>query len=169
VSAELEPEAPTQLAPEAGWEVRQASGDDVVAVAQSLDRLLVELGGKRPSPEELEEATRALIEDPRAGVLLIAEAEGHLVGVLAASWQHAIHVPGRYGTIQDLWVDPGWRSRKVGNGLVEALAELAGAQGISRLEVGLPRESFAAIEATERFYRSNGFDHLGPRMRRLLT
>ena len=31
--------------------------------------------------------------------------------MLAASWQRAIHVPGRYATIQDLWVTPAWRSR----------------------------------------------------------
>jgi branched-chain amino acid aminotransferase len=91
-----------------------------------------------------------------------------IVGVLAASWQYAIHVPGRYGTIQDLWVHPEWRSRALGRKLVEALVGLAGEQGIARLEVGLPQESFAQLAATERFYLSNGFSNLGPRMRRLL-
>jgi GNAT superfamily N-acetyltransferase len=168
VSPEVEPEAPARPAPAAAWQVRPASADDVVSVARALDQLLVELGGKRPSTTELETATRTLVDDPGAGALLVAEAEGEIVGVLAASWQHAIHVPGRYGTIQDLWVDPAWRSRKVGQGLVEALAALAREQGVGRLEVGLPRESFAAIEATERFYRGNEFEPLGPRMRRLL-
>ncbi len=40
---------------------------------------------------------------------------------------------------------------------------------MARIEVGLPRETFAAIGATEAFYRVNGFEHLGPRMRRLLS
>ncbi len=166
---EVEPEAPARPAPDdQGWRVRPASGSDVPAVARALDQLLVELGGKRPSVEEMEVEARALVDDPVAGALLVAEAEGEIVGVLAASWQRAPHVPGRYGTIQDLWVDPDWRSRKVGQGLVKALAETAREQGIGRLEVGLPRESFAAIAATERFYTSNGFALLGPRMRRLL-
>lgn len=152
----------------AGVCVRSASGGDAPAVAAAVEALLIELGGARPSPAQLEEAARELIEDGQAGALLVAEAGGEIVGVLAASWQHAIHVPGRYGTIQDLWVHPDWRSRAVGRDLVEGLVALAGELGIGRLEVGLPQESFAQIDATERFYLGNGFEQLGPRMRRLL-
>ena len=79
--------------------------------------------------------------------------EGEIVGVLSASWQRALHVPGRYATIQDLWVDPEWRSRRVGAALVDELVALCGKQGVARIEVGLPRESFDAIRATEAFYR----------------
>jgi para-aminobenzoate synthetase len=169
VSAEAGPEAGVHPAAGERWLVRPATDEDLTAVAWALDRLLVELGGKRPSVEEMEAEARELVADPSAGALLVAEAGGEVVGVLAASWQRAPHVPGRYGTIQDLWVDPNWRSRKVGQGLVEALAGTAQERGVDRLEVGLPRESFAAIAATERFYQDNGFEHLGPRMRRLLS
>jgi GNAT superfamily N-acetyltransferase len=153
---------------EAPARVRQAAPADAPAVAAAVEALLVELGGERPSSAELEEASRHLIEDPEAGALLVAEAEGEIVGVLAASWQHAIHVPGRYGTIQDLWVREDWRSRAIGRQLVDALVELAGEAGVARLEVGLPQEDFPQLAATERFYLDNGFTHLGPRMRRLL-
>ena len=73
----------------------------------------------------------------------MAEAGGEdgIVGVLAASWQHAIHVPGRYGTIQDLWVHPDWRSRAIGRELLAAFFELAREEGAKRVEVGLPRET----------------------------
>jgi GNAT superfamily N-acetyltransferase len=96
------------------------------------------------------------------------EGVGKVVGVLAASWGRALHVPGRYLTIQDLWVRSEWRSAGVGAGLVEGLADRAAAEGVRRIEVGLPRESFEAIRATERFYLANGFEPLGPRLRRLL-
>lgn len=148
--------------------VRAARSDDVAGVADGIERLLVELGGERPDRGELEAATRALVEDPRLGSLLVAESdEGRIVGVCATSWQHAVHVPGRYGTLQDLWVDPEWRSRAVGRALLEALFELAREEGLPRIEVGLPQDSFAAIEATRAFYLANGFRPLGPRMRRL--
>jgi GNAT superfamily N-acetyltransferase len=148
--------------------VRAASVEDAPGVAAAVEALLIELGGERPSTAELEEAARALAEGREAGALLLAEADGAIVGVCAASWQHAVHVPGRYGTIQDLWVHPDWRSRALGRELVEALAGLAGTLGIGRLEVGLPQEGFAQLGATERFYLGNGFSPLGPRMRRLL-
>jgi GNAT superfamily N-acetyltransferase len=154
----------------AACRVREASPEDAPAIADAVAELLVELSGAGPPPHALEGATRELAGDGEKGALLVAEAGGEdgIVGVLAASWQHAIHVPGRYATIQDLWVHPDWRSRAVGQALVETFCELARAAGAKRIEVGLPRESFERIDATEAFYRANGFTHLGPRMRRKL-
>lgn len=148
--------------------VREAGSEDVEGVATAVESLLAELGGRTPSPAEMEAEVQALLDDPQGGSVLIAEADGEIVGVLTASWQRAIHVPGVYATIQDLWVDEDWRSRGVGAELVEAIASQARTRGVSRLEVGLPRETFAAIASTESFYRRNGFEPLGPRMRRLL-
>jgi GNAT superfamily N-acetyltransferase len=148
--------------------VREASVGDVGAVAAAVESLLLELGGRRPERNVMEAEVQALLDDPQGGSVLIAEAGGTIVGVLTASWQRAIHVPGVYATVQDLWVDEDWRSRGVGAELVEAIASQARTRGVSRLEVGLPRETFAAIASTESFYERNGFEHLGPRMRRLL-
>jgi GNAT superfamily N-acetyltransferase len=148
--------------------VREAGAGDVERVATAVEALLAELGGRCPERPVLEAEVRALLDDPAGGSVLIAEADGEIVGLLSASWQRAIHVPGVYATIQDLWVDEGWRSRGVGAELVEAIASQARTRGVSRLEVGLPRETFAAIASTESFYERNGFEHLGPRMRRLL-
>ena len=152
------------------WEVREAAEADVPAVAGAIGRLLVELSGGGPAASELEEATIELVRDRGMGALLVAEAGGEdgIVGVLAASWQHAVHVPGRYGTIQDLWVHPEWRSKAIGHDLIEAFCDRAREVGAKRIEVGLPREDFERIDATEAFYRANGFEHLGPRMRRKL-
>jgi branched-chain amino acid aminotransferase len=150
------------------WNVRPAGPEDVPAAAHAVGELLDELGGRRPSAEQLEAEARALVTEPGVGALLIAEAGGGLVGVLAASYGRAMHVPGRYLVIQDLWVHPDWRSRTIGADLLAAIDAVAREQGLARIEVGLPQESFAAIRATEAFYLGNGFASLGIRMRRLL-
>lgn len=152
-----------------GARVRAARPEEAAAVAAAVESLLVELGGSRPAPAAMEEEVRAILTDPALGAMLVAEAGGEIVGVLGASWCRAVHVPGRYAVVQDLWVDPRWRSAGVGADLIGALAALASEQGVGRLEVGLPREDFAAIAQTEAFYLANGFEHLGPRMRRLLA
>ena len=152
----------------AAWHVRAATAADVPAAAAAVGELLTELGGQRPDAEELEAEARALVEDPALGALLVAEAGGELVGVLAASQVRALHVPGRYLVIQDLWVAPGWRSRTIGADLLAAVAAIAREQGLARIEVGLPQETFAGIRATEAFYAGNGFVSLGIRMRRRL-
>jgi GNAT superfamily N-acetyltransferase len=151
------------------WMVRRACPADATGVAAAVRELLLELGGTPGTPKAMEAAAATLIDSPWAGAVLVAQASKALVGVLAASWQMAIHVPGSYALIQDLWVHPSWRSRSVGVGLLEALFELARAKGFERVEVGLPRESFARFASTESFYLGNGFAPNGPRMRRTLT
>ncbi len=152
--------------------VRAAREEDLTEIVAVVGDLLKELGSEPPHTTLMLETGRALLDDPRLGALLVAEVEGErfrIVGVLCASYQLALHVPGRYALIQDLWVHRSWRSRAVGRELLQGLFELAREQGMARAEVGLPRESFASIRATEGFYLSNGFEHLGPRMRRVFS
>jgi GNAT superfamily N-acetyltransferase len=156
-------------APARDWIVRSASRADVTGVVVAVQELLLELDSSPPSTPALEQAARELIDASDAGAILVADRGGEVIGVLAASWQLAIHVPGRYATIQDLWVHRAWRSRAIGAELVGALVELAREHRMARIEVGLPRETFHAIAATEAFYRDNGFEPLGPRMRRPLS
>jgi GNAT superfamily N-acetyltransferase len=167
--------APTSSRPSAPatagqqWWVRPAGHGDVDAVAVAVRELLAELDGTPAALPAMEAAVRALIDNPWAGAVLVAESDDGLVGVLGASWQVAIHVPGYYALIQDLWVDPASRGRNVGRSLLAALFELARSKRFERVEVGLPRESFARFAATEAFYLGEGFTPNGPRMRRLLT
>jgi len=179
-AAPIEPEAvQVQVPTTRKWHVRPAVPEDIQAVAAAVAALLDELAGAPQStsassaPAErdlstMEGTVRALIENPQAGTLLVADAEGSLVGMLAASWQIAIHVPGRYGLIQDLWVPPSLRGGGIGAALVEAFAAIAREQGVPRIEVGLPKPSFAGIAATEAFYVRNGLVPHGTRMRMLL-
>jgi GNAT superfamily N-acetyltransferase len=162
-------QSPTSGSGEIGWEVRPARTDDVPAVAAAVAALLAELGGTPPARDAIESEARAHIEDPSLGIVLVAAPsadDGDFVGVLTASWARAIQVAGRLLTIEVLWTRREWRDAGVGAALVEALAVAAAAEGAGRVEVGLPRESFPALRATERFYLANGFERLGPRMRR---
>jgi branched-chain amino acid aminotransferase len=166
IDAQAQPAAAEAAAETAtSWHVRTARGDDVPAVVAAVEELLLELGGKPAGTRALEEATRALLADRDAGALLVAQSHNAIVGVLGASWQTAIHAAGRYALIQELWVHPSWRSHEIGSDLLTALFALARERQISRVEVGLPQESFAGIVATEVFYRRNGFAPLGSRMR----
>ena len=149
--------------------VRRARPSDAPALAAAVRDLLVELGGEPPDAAATRNAAQALLDDPSAGAVLVAEAGDGIVGMLAASWLQALHAPGGYGLIQELWVDPERRRRAVAHELMQAFLELARDRRIERVEVGLPRAGFAGIGATEAFYRASGFTELGVRMRRTLT
>jgi ribosomal protein S18 acetylase RimI-like enzyme len=155
--------------PVSGWRVRQATPSDAGAIAEAVRALLLELGGRPAEASAIESAALALLGDPEAGVLLVAQSGGAgLVGLLGASWQSALHIPGRYGLIQELWVHPTWRGRAVGGDLLESVFAIARERRIARVEVGLPSDGFAGLAATEAFYRGHGFELLGARMRRTL-
>jgi GNAT superfamily N-acetyltransferase len=158
--------SPAERSGAVGWTVRPGRTEDVPAVAAAVAALLGELGGTPPPRAAIEAEARAHVEDPSLGIVLVAGEGDDLVGVLTASWARAIQVAGRLVTIEVLWTRSEWRDRGVGAALVEALAAAAAAEGAGRVEVGLPRESFPALRATERFYLANGFERLGPRMRR---
>ena len=147
------------------WRVRAAEPKDSDAIATAVAELLSELGATPPPAQAMQRTARTLIEDPKAGALFVAEADGMLVGVLSASLQSAIHIPGRYALIQDLWVHSAWRSRAIGRALLAALIDHVRELDLARIEVGLPKEDFGGLPATTAFYRANGFTPLGPRMR----
>jgi GNAT superfamily N-acetyltransferase len=151
------------------WDVRAARHDDLPGVAAGVSALLGELGATSPPHAVLEDAARLLLDDSPDGALLVAVAGERIVGVLDVSWTHAIRTTGRHGVIQELWVDPGWRSQRVGAALLDRLAGLARARGIRRLEVGLPTTRFESLVRTRSFYAESGFEPLGERMRLTLS
>jgi len=99
--------------PAQDWLVLRATREDLAGVVVAVQELLLELGGAPPEAGALEAAARELIEDRDSGAVLVARAGDEVVGMLAASWQLAMHVPGRYALIQDLWVHSAWRSRSI--------------------------------------------------------
>jgi GNAT superfamily N-acetyltransferase len=151
----------------ATWRLRTARPPDAEAVAGAVHGLLVELGARPPPVAALVPAARRLLDNDELGAVVLAEAPGGaLIGVLAASWVLAVHARGTLAVIQDLWVAPEWRGRAVGHELVEAIIDIAATHGIDRIEVGIPRDDFPALEATRRFYERNGFAAVGARLRR---
>jgi GNAT superfamily N-acetyltransferase len=149
--------------------VGRAVHADISGVVVAAQELLLELGATPPPAHALEQTVRELLDNDSAGAVLVARTDRDVIGLLGASWQVAIHVPGQYATIQDLWVHPAWRSRSVGRELIAALVDVCRAREVVQIDVGLPRDTFRALGATEAFYLENGFAPLGPRMRRVLT
>jgi para-aminobenzoate synthetase len=153
--------------------VRRARAADVDALVAAVGRLVGELRGDEAArlPSGAAEACRALVEGDDAGVALVVEDEhggAEIVGMVAASYVHAIHAGGEYAVVQDLWVEPARRGRGLGRDLIAALERELATRGIDRIEVGLPRASFAALERTRSFYLQCGFEEVGPRMRKTL-
>jgi GNAT superfamily N-acetyltransferase len=150
--------------------VRQATVADVDVVATLVHLLLVEITSEDETPpavERVHTATKALLADDTSVWAFLAESDaGEAIGVLTLNECASIYAGGRFGEISELYVTPGSRSKGVGPKLLAAAKEFGNRMGWRRLEVGAP--DVPKWKRTAAFYRRNGFDEVGPRLRILL-
>ncbi|MGR3759105.1 GNAT family N-acetyltransferase [Roseobacteraceae bacterium NS-SX3] len=140
--------------------------EDAAAVSAFVAHLLDELtGGAGPGPQGLLPVARDVLAGGNVTGFW-ARAGGADIGLIMLNECAAVYAGGRFGEISELYVDPAWRSRGIAARLVEQAVEHGRAKGWHRLEVGAPSQP--AWARTLSFYKRNGFDETGPRLRRLI-
>ena len=113
-------------------EVRVVTGDD-------LGELLPLMRGycdfyETATPDDaLLAISRALLADPAEGVQYIARDDGQAVGFATVYWSWSTLRGGRIGVMNDLFVDPAARGRRVGEALIEACLDAVRERGAERL------------------------------------
>ena len=156
-------------------EVRLAESDDAGTVGRLIHALLYELDppGSAPFGENMltvdqvtATAHRVLDGEAKVWALLAETDDGEAVGVLMLNECAAIYAGGAFGEITELYVVPKQRASGTGAKLIAAAEDFARARGWPRLEVGAPDQP--RWSRTLVFYRRNGFEEVGPRLRRLL-
>lgn len=109
---------------------------------------------------ETEKRAEALIEQEKYWVFLARDtASGTSVGFVSMYESYALYSEGAYGTIAELYVRPGWRSRNIGTELLKRAREFGKDKGWRRLEVTTPPLPY--FERTLHFYQENGFEIAG--------
>ena len=74
---------------------------------------------------------------------------------------YALYSEGAYGTIPELYVRSGYRSKNIGKKLLECAMKFAKGKGWQRLEVTTP--PLPQFDKTLSFYKTNGFEISGGR------
>jgi GNAT superfamily N-acetyltransferase len=123
-----------------------------------IERLFGEVG--HDMSQEAIAALFPLLEAYEAHVALLAQDEDEIVGVVTLVESVSLYAGGRIGVINELYVEPAYRSEGVGKMLLDAAANFARANGWRRLEVTTPGEEYLR---TRRFYEREGFMEIGPR------
>lgn len=135
--------------------IREGRPDDVPAVHAALTAMAEHIGqgGHMTStPDDL--ARHAFGETP-AVFIAVAEAQGRFAGMclhfpIYSTWMGG---PGVY--IQDLYVDPAFRGRQVGEALLRHVARLSRRRGGIYLRLSVDADNVGA----QRFYRRIGIRH----------
>ncbi len=105
-------------------------------------------------------AFERMLETER-GVVILAEEEGQVLGIISVSFNLALRYAGNYAQIEELVVDETARGKQVGAILARAAVQEAIRQGCS--EIGL-----YARDETRGFYEKLGFTPAGTELRRRL-
>jgi len=78
----------------------------------------------------------------------------------------AIYAGGKFGEISELYVCPEMRSKGIARQFLDHAQIEAVDRGWKRIEVGAPGQP--EWQRTLNFYLHNGFEEVGPRLRRLV-
>ena len=87
-----------------------------------------------------------------------------VVGFLCAIESNALYARGNFGVINELYILPEFRSKKIGKKLIDFLIEEAKNRNWTRLELDTPE--IEKSEKTIHFYKKEGFVPIGYRMKK---
>ncbi|MDQ6531941.1 GNAT family N-acetyltransferase [Flavobacterium sp. LHD-85] len=85
------------------------------------------------------------------------------IGIITLSSTYAIYNLGEFGTMAEFYAVPEYRSKGLGNVLMEEAKKFCAARKWKKLEVGAPTEK--NWPRTIAFYQNNGFNKKGPKLR----
>lgn len=147
------------------YRIRQATAADAEVVIEHITRLLAELSGQ---PVQLDEGkTQHAFAQCIAGnnAIFMAFDGEKPIGVITIVEALAIYTQGVYGVINELYVEPVYRSSGIGKLLVGAVWNYGANQPWSRIEVGAPTPDY--WQRTVDFYEREGFIQVGPKLKKM--
>lgn len=152
--------------------LRPAGPEDAPEIARLAAALLGEIMTRTGAPNFKADAARnaGVCRELLAGgelTALLLERDGLAAGYALLCQSASLYAGGRFGILQELYVEPGLRSGGAGERLLAAAMEHGRGRGWLRLELCTP--PLPEFDGSLRFYERHGFEITGGRkMKRLL-
>ncbi len=138
-----------------GGSVRRATTADAAVVAQLLHDFNTEFSTPTPGAAELQSRLTQLLAGDDVVVLLIGEPAS---GVAVLSFRPNVWYQGPVAILDELYVRPELRGRRLGSALLDAALDLVRDRGGALLEINVDGEDTDA----RRFYEAHGFANTEP-------
>ncbi|MEM9251400.1 MAG: GNAT family N-acetyltransferase [Planctomycetota bacterium] len=133
--------------------IRPAIADDLPAMAALLGVLFSQEHEFVPDPDKQIAGLRAILDDPRAGQLLVAELDRQVVGLVNLLWIVSTAIGGRAAILEDFVVAPDQRGHGIGSRLLDEAARVATDAGCGRIALMTDHDNASA----QRLYERHGF------------
>lgn len=141
--------------------INQDKAEDVAKLAVCLLNEIIERSGMPAFDVDEAKAVRLCSEfvaDRRYRVLAAFDEE-RVVAFGALCESQSLYAEGRFGILQEFYVEPEYRSQNLGQRMLDVMAEYAEEQGWKRLELCTP--PLPEFDRTLSFYQGNGFERTG--------
>ena len=141
--------------------VNKDKAEDVAKLAVCLLNEIIERSGLAAFDVDEEKAVRLcsdFMTDRRYRVLAAFE-DNRIVAFGALCESQSLYAEGRFGIVQEFYVEPEYRSQNLGQRMIESMSAYAKAQGWKRLELCTP--PIPVFDRTVSFYQNNGFNSYG--------
>jgi GNAT superfamily N-acetyltransferase len=133
--------------------VRPAIAADLPGLVELLQVLFSIEADFQLDPERQRRGLAAMLSHPDQRVVLLAEAEGQVVGMATGQLVISTAEGGAACLVEDVVVAAAWRGHGIGGWLLDQLACWARKRGATRLQLVADRENDAAL----RFYDRRGW------------
>ena len=144
--------------------IRKVEQTDLELVYELIKKLLIELGEEAGSLGYITiDTIRGLLQSGRTSVLLAIDDNEKALGFATLTETQAIYAGGNYGVIDEMYIEPEYRSKQVGKALIDAVKDIGKQKGWNRIDVTAPTEK--RWERTVQFYEREGFIFTGPKMK----
>ena len=144
--------------------IRAATQDDIPALAGLLSILFAQEAEFQPDRDTQIRGLTQIIENPDIGMILVAEQDDALVGMVNLLFTVSTALGGRVAVLEDMVVCSDARGSGLGTRLLKEAISFAKSRGCKRITLLTDHDNLAAQE----FYRRNGFVSSGMIPLRLL-
>lgn len=151
------------------YKIKKATIEDSGLVAQLIALLLKGFNERSASNFTIDcfkiEMTckEVLVRENFAAFFAIENHSSEAIGLITIAEATAIYNGGDFGVITELYVEHSYRSKGVGKSLIETALEFARIKNWKKVEVGGPKKD--EWPRTIEFYKKNGFEEKGPKLR----
>jgi GNAT superfamily N-acetyltransferase len=149
-------------------QIHKLGSDDAEAIFEWVTRLLTELGeeGEELGTSNTKRVLKAWKEIENRYCAFVAYEDQNIIGICTLMESFAIYANGNYGIIDEMYVDPDYRSLGVGARLISAVVEYGRQKSWARIDVTAPENE--RWSRTRAFYEKEGFIFTGPKLKKLL-
>ncbi|MCE3226102.1 MAG: family N-acetyltransferase [Bacteroidetes bacterium] len=146
-------------------QISPVNESNIVDALELIRSLLIELGDEAEDAVHIDKfiLNKERLLNQAGHYMFVAKLDSEIVGVITISECFAIYAGGLYGTINEMYVKPAYRSQNVGKQLIDEAKALAVKNKWARIDVTAPIEE--RWLRTINFYEDHGFGFTGEKLK----